>query len=222
MRFLGIPVSVDQSAVILFVLTMTWGNAIVGHPAPLPLLILGGAIVTAILLFSLLFHERAHIWASARYGIGCRGIIIHGFGGVALLNGFPNSPGKYFFVAAAGPLSSLLLAGAGKILYVLLPVSGMAASSLSLFVSLNLIFAIFNCIPVFPLDGGRMLHAGLWRFKNDHAWAQNWAILIARVVIIGLLFFSLFQFAQGTLPFFSLLWRFVLGFLIWNMHKRSH
>lgn len=221
MQFIGIPVSVNSSAVILFLITMTSGSAIVGNSSSLTLLALGGMVVTALLLFSLLFHERAHVWAAARYGIGCDGILIHGFGGFALLKNLPDSPGKYFIVAAAGPISSLVLAGLGKILEAKLPISGIAATSLSLFVSLNLVFAIFNCIPIFPLDGGRMLYAGLWKTLGNPAKARTRTTRIARIlmlIILGLLIVGVFVGKIGT---FTLIWYSFIGFMLWKMQEKG-
>lgn len=221
MRFLGIPVSVNSSAVILLFLAATSGSAVVGNHASFSLFALGGIIVTAVLLFSLLFHERAHIWAAARYGIGCQGIIIHGFGGFALLESFPDTPGRYFAVSVAGPISSLFLAGVGKVVYALLPVSGIAASSLSLFVVINLIFAIFNLIPIFPLDGGRMLYAGLWKALGKPAHAHIFAVRIARTLMCIIFGFLVLGVITHHIGLFSLIWYGLIGFMLWKMQEKS-
>jgi Zn-dependent protease len=129
------------------------------------------AIIAALLLFaSLLAHEFSHSLVAIRHKLSIRGITLFIFGGVAHMEQEPSSPGVEFKMAIAGPAMSFFLAifffGLTQAFYNLgLPKYVLSITNY-LFV-LNLIVGIFNLIPGFPLDGGRVLRATLWSYFND-------------------------------------------------------
>ena len=134
---------------------------------------LGMAFVASLLfLASIALHELGHSWVARREGIEVDSITLWLFGGVSQLNGRFKSPGVEFRVAASGPLVSI---GLG-LLFVLIAIAGApsAVDGVAAWLGyINLILAAFNLLPAAPLDGGRVLHALLWRAKGDFAWATR-------------------------------------------------
>ena len=134
---------------------------------------LGMAVVASLLfLASIALHELGHSWVARREGIEVDSITLWLFGGVSQLNGRFKSPGVEFRVAVSGPLVSI---GLG-VLFVLVALAG-APSEVDGVAAwlgyINLLLAAFNLLPAAPLDGGRVLHAILWRAKGDFAWATR-------------------------------------------------
>jgi Zn-dependent protease len=134
---------------------------------------LGMAVVASLLfLASIALHELGHSWVALREGIEVDSITLWLFGGVSQLKGRFASPGAEFRVAVSGPLVSI---GLG-FLFVLIAVAGLpsAVDGVAAWLGyINLILAVFNLLPASPLDGGRVLHAVLWRAKGNFAWATR-------------------------------------------------
>jgi Zn-dependent protease/CBS domain-containing protein len=129
------------------------------------------AIIAAFLLFaSLLAHELSHSLVARRHKLPIRGITLFVFGGVAHMEKEPSSPGVEFKMAIAGPIMSFFLAflffGLTQAFYNLGFPKPILSITNYLFI-LNLVVGIFNLIPGFPLDGGRVLRAALWSYYND-------------------------------------------------------
>jgi Zn-dependent protease/CBS domain-containing protein len=121
-------------------------------------------VAGALLLFaSVLFHEFGHALAARRFRIPTRSITLFLFGGVAHIAREPERPAHEFWVAIAGPITSVALSG---LFWVIAPqVQPAPAAVLMEYLSwVNLLLAGFNMIPAFPLDGGRVLRAVLWNF----------------------------------------------------------
>ncbi len=170
----GFQVWIDASWLLIAAL-VTWTLAGAVFPAALPGLSTStywsmGVAATIGLLFSIVFHETAHSLVARRFGIEIRGITLFVFGGVAQMAGEPRSARAEFLMALAGPVSSLLLSAA------LFGLSGLigALSGPQTFIavlwylgSLNAMLGVFNLLPAFPLDGGRMLRAALWGWRHD-------------------------------------------------------
>ena len=141
------------------------------------------AVVSAFSFFgSILLHELGHALAARREGIGVEGIDLFLFGGVMKMSRETDSPGAEFRVAAAGPLVTLaimaLAAGAAILLagadgfWEAARLSGSAEATpaevvVSLLVSMNLVLLVFNLVPAFPLDGGRIARAAAWKLTGD-------------------------------------------------------
>ena len=168
-RLFGITLGFDLSWLIIAAL-VTWSLATGVFPKMMPELeptlawILGAA--GALGLFgSVLFHEMAHALTARQYGVGTRRITLFIFGGVAELEDEPPTPMAEFVIALAGPAASLLATGGFMLLApVVLALSGSIPASMAVIWvgKMNLILALFNLIPAFPLDGGRVLRAILW------------------------------------------------------------
>jgi Zn-dependent protease/CBS domain-containing protein len=172
-RPFGFSVSLDPSWFVVGTL-VTWSlavglfpNKVPGlHPAAYWMMGVAGALG---LLFSIVVHELCHALVGRRFGIQLRGIRLFMFGGVAEMTQEPPSPRAEFVVAGVGPLSSLVLAGltfgAATWLRPVLP--RWAEGILVYLAGINLLLALFNLVPAFPLDGGRLLRAVLWRWQKN-------------------------------------------------------
>lgn len=196
-RLYGINIRVDWSWLIIVAL-ITWNlNMVFGqvHPSWGQGMRWGLAGVAALLFFaSVLAHELAHSLVARAQGIPVRNITLFLFGGVANIQREPSSPKNEFVMAAAGPFISFLI---GAVLLLVAASSITAAGGLSnpgqlitnlspastilLWLgSINIILAIFNLIPGFPLDGGRVLRSILWGITNNLRQATRWAAYIGQ------------------------------------------
>jgi Zn-dependent protease/CBS domain-containing protein len=194
-RLLGIPVSVDLSWLfILALLTLSFAEGFPGlleayfpsetpRLAPVEYWIMG--LVTALAFFAcILLHELGHALVARSRGMRINGITLFLFGGVAELGDEPPSAGTEFLMAIAGPAVSLVLA----ITLGLLAMQGYRAGwpppvvlVLSYLASINALVLIFNLVPAFPLDGGRVLRSILWAATGNLRRATRWASLAGQV-----------------------------------------
>lgn len=167
--------------------------------------LLGFALVVGALVFSVTLHELGHIGVAARYGNTTRGITLTPIGGVAQLEREAQSPGEEVAVALAGPAVSFALAGLAALPLLLIGPSFVA----SVFFQVNLMLGLFNLIPAYPMDGGRVLRGALWSFQGyfDATWnaaraGQVFAVLFALSGLFlspGLLLIGVFIGFQATL-----------------------
>ena len=218
--FYGIAVGVNWSVVVILAL-FSWEVAVYvlpthsGHADAADWI--AGVIGAVVLLGSLLAHEVSHALVARHNGVRVRSITLFVFGGVAQLEGEAHTPGADFRIAAVGPGVSLLLAalfGAAKMVVVAAGGHGLAVSLLSWLWEINLLLAIFNLIPAAPLDGGRILRAGLWRRSGDHFRASVTASRAGRVLAIVLI-------VLGVLTFVSTgsaigLWPALIGLFVYS------
>lgn len=220
----GIPISLHLSWFLIFAL-LTWSLSTGYFPTEYPQLagmthvILG--VVTGILFFaSVLAHELGHAYLALRNKIPVKSITLFIFGGVAQIGQEPQSPGVEFRIAIAGPLVSLGLAvlfGATFLLDQAIPY--LAAPSLYL-MRINLILALFNMIPGFPLDGGRVLRAIVWRFTNSFQRATQIASLSGQAVAFGFIGLGIFTIFSGQ--FFNGVWLVFIGWFLQNAAASTH
>ena len=191
----GFEVSIDASWLLLAVL-VAWTLAGPVFPAITPHLDSGtywlmGAAATVGLLASIVFHETAHSLVARRYGIPIRGITLFIFGGVAEMTEEPGRPRDELLMAAAGPAASLLLAICMLVLFNLVAAENGPDAVAGVFWYLGLIngvLAVFNLVPAFPLDGGRIFRAALWWWHGDLEWATRIAAAAGSlfgIVLIG-------------------------------------
>ena len=171
--------------------------------------------VTIGLLLSIVFHEAAHSLVARRFGISIRGITLFVFGGVAEMEGEPRDPRSEFLMAVAGPVSSLLLAA---VFLMLCAAAGRADLPTPLVGTLwylgyaNGILGLFNLVPAFPLDGGRMLRAGLWTWRGDIIWATRIAAGVGGLFGLLLVVFGIMEVFRGD--FIGGIWQFLIGMFI--------
>ncbi len=138
-----------------------------------------GLLTSVVFIGSILWHELAHSLVALRYGIPVIQIVLYIFGGVAHIARDPERPGQEFWIAIAGPASSLFLAIFFGLLAQLRGLPGVAAAWLAL---INLTLVLFNLLPGFPLDGGRVLRAILWRLGGSYRQATRQASRVGQVM----------------------------------------
>jgi Zn-dependent protease len=178
-RLFGIPVRLDTTWFIVAALVV-WSLA-AGvfphlHPGLRPGVYWAMAIAGAFGLFaSIVVHEFFHALVARRQRIPMRGITLFVFGGVAEMGAEPASGPAELRMAAAGPLASIALALAGFALARAVRGAwpGPVVDVIGYLALLNAVLAGFNLLPAFPLDGGRILRAALWRWKGDLTWATR-------------------------------------------------
>ena len=171
-RILGIPLSVSYSwffilALVTFILGRQFGDS---HPSwsPAEQWLVGG--VTSFLFFaSVLVHELSHSILAIRMGIPVKGIILFIFGGVSQIAREAQRPWVEFIIAGVGPLSSLVLGGLFAALYFALRDVSTHLSAMAITLTfINISLGVFNMLPGFPLDGGRVLRSILWGATQNY------------------------------------------------------
>ena len=176
-RVFGIPIEINASwgivfLLLTFVLAQEFGDSRLRWPIAQRWTV---AMAMTILLFmSVLAHELSHSVLAKRQGIPVHGITLFIFGGVSRLSREPDGPWKEFVIAVIGPVSSLLLAGIfGGVWYAL----GSGDSTLEIMLFLlawsNFSLGVFNILPGYPLDGGRVLRAAIWGLTGNHRKATR-------------------------------------------------
>lgn len=148
-----------------------------------------GAVTALLFFLSVLLHEAAHALVGQSNGIPVKSITLFLFGGAAHMTREPQTAAAELKMALAGPMTSLVLAGTfyGIYYYFLGNANALAATALWLS-QINLIVAIFNMLPGFPLDGGRIFRGLWWHFRHDYEGATRVSIFIGRIfgfIIIG-------------------------------------
>jgi Zn-dependent protease/predicted transcriptional regulator len=211
-RALGIPIRVHASWFLVFLL-VTWSLSTGYLPDNLPGLSperywAMGAVAAVLLFFSVLLHELGHSYVALHYRIPIEQITLFIFGGVAHMRREAPSPKAEFLIAVAGPVVSFAIGGT-CLLFVILAESlqqqGLQGVIMlgALLGMVNVQLGLFNLIPGFPLDGGRVLRAGLW------AWGKDFYRATKQAAVVGLTFGAILGFvglviayraASGDLP----------------------
>jgi Zn-dependent protease len=223
-RIWGIPIGLHISWFLIFAL-VTWSLATGYFPGEYPDLSTPAywllAALTSVLFFgSVLFHELAHSIIALRNGIPVRNISLFIFGGVAQISEEPKTAGAEFRIAIAGPASSLLLAAFFGVLYLVdQPVPYLAAPSLWL-MRINFSLAIFNLIPGFPLDGGRVLRAAVWSLTRDYHRGSQVAAMAGQVIAFGFIGIGLLVVLSSN--FFNGVWLVFIGWFLQNAAASSY
>ncbi len=165
-RVIGIPIYLHFSWLIIFGL-IVWTLSTGYFPAQYPDLPASsywakGLVASLLFFVSILLHELGHAVVALRHGLRTRSITLFIFGGVAQLEKDPKDGRAEFWTAAAGPLVSLALAGLFYACATLALVGPSAAAVAKYLALINLMLALFNLVPAFPMDGGRLLRGALW------------------------------------------------------------
>jgi len=225
-RIFGFDVRVDASWIIIAIL-VTWSLATGVFPHYVAGLSKGtywwmGAAGMLGLFASVVFHELSHSLVARRFGLEMKGITLFIFGGVSEMEDEPQNAKTEFFMALAGPLSSVVLGVAcflGRAWAVSAALQPAVPWLLFYLGFVNLLLAGFNLIPAFPLDGGRIFRATLWRFKGNLHWATRVAAHIGSgfgllMIIVGIIFFIRGQFVTG-------LWWVLIGLFLRSTSRAS-
>ncbi len=217
-RVSGIPVRADQRwflvLVVMTAITAVSINAQVGSwPASIGL----SAAATIVFFVSIFIHEFAHAAIARLEKLDVVEIVLHPFGGLTRFVHEPQTPRAEFRIAIAGPAASFLLA----VLFALLMTAANAAGLdilrdlLFLLALANFLLAVFNLFPGYPLDGGRVLRAYLWRNGKDLNEATILTGRCGQVIAVGLVALGLF-FAIGRAQIFTGFWAMLTGFFLFD------
>jgi Zn-dependent protease/CBS domain-containing protein len=217
-RIAGIEIGIHYTWLIVFGL-IAWSLAMGLFPAVVP----GSsnvtywlwAVLASLLLFvSVLLHELAHSLVANSRGLKVSSITLFIFGGVSNLQGEPPDAKTEFYMAIAGPLTSLVLAAIlwgicfsmgvrGSPLAILTGnyplLNSLGAALIYYLSSLNLILALFNLIPAFPLDGGRVLRSIIWEANKDLTKSTNIAAMVGRYFGWAMIAYGVFTLVQGDI-----------------------
>ncbi len=214
-KLFGIDIYIHISWIIIVVL-MTWSLAVGWFPvlyhgfSAITYWVLG--FIAAILLFvSVLLHELAHSVVARMRGLPVKNITLFIFGGVSNIEREPGSPGIEFQMAVVGPLTSLLIGVLSLgVLYVLgIPDSPLGAI-LGYLGFANILLGIFNLIPGFPLDGGRVLRSIVWKIDGNLRRATRVVTIVGQIISYLFILFGIWLFFVGY--FIDGLW---FGFIGW-------
>jgi len=223
-RIRGIPVRVHSSWLVVYGL-IAWTLAVGYFPQVLPELRATtywlSALLAALLLFvSVFLHELSHSLVALRYGIPISSITLHVFGGVSQLEREPDSPGAEFAIAIVGPLTSFAVAAVVALGAAVAQPRPLAAAIADHLVLVNVVVGVFNLVPGFPLDGGRLLRATLWRYRGDLGWATRIASQAGQGFGLALIVLGAWRALGGE--FLGGLWFVVIGLFLRQAAQTSY
>ncbi|MDI7274561.1 MAG: site-2 protease family protein [Anaerolineae bacterium] len=222
--FLHIPVRLHATWPVSFLLVAgSLGGAYYpqSYPGwPLALYAALGTATSLLLFASIVLHELAHCVVARRRGVGVHDIVLFVFGGYSQIESEPPSPSVELAMAIAGPLASLAVAAAMSALWLISLRLGLALAAMFGYVAgLNLAVAIFNLIPGFPLDGGRLVRALLWWRSRDLLRATRWASSLGRATACSLVGLGLWRALDGG--FVDALWFTLIGCFLHRAARAS-
>jgi Zn-dependent protease/predicted transcriptional regulator len=227
-ELLGFTVRLDLSWFFILIL-ITWSLASGFFPqaykgqSTFTYLLMG--IAGALGLFaSIVIHELSHSLVARSFGLPMSGITLFIFGGVAEMTDEPPSPKAEFAMAIIGPITSIVIGGVFFGFSQLIKnVSGVNNPFYSVLRYLGLIngaLALFNLIPAFPLDGGRVLRSAIWKAKNNLRSATRVSSWIGSAFAFVLIAYGVFSFLRGG--FIGGMWWFLIGLFLNNAARSSY
>lgn len=185
----------------------------------------GAAVAAALAFFvSILLHELAHSLMARREGLPVKSITLFIFGGVSSLGGEPKTPGQEFRVAIVGPLVSFALAlvfgGIAGVAF-LSDAEDRPPAAIALYLAIvNFAVGVFNMLPGYPLDGGRVLRAGLWARGRNLLAATRRASMAGTFIAFGLIAVGVVSILAGN--FIGGAWFIVIGWFLRNVSEASY
>jgi Zn-dependent protease/predicted transcriptional regulator len=225
-KLLGFAVHIDMSWLVLALL-ITWSLARGLFPyqyeklSSITYWSMGAAGALG-MFASIIFHELCHSLVARRFGLPMKGITLFIFGGVAEMDEEPPSPKAEFFMAIAGPASSILLGLFGYVVsavgegWLPVPIAGV----LEYLTLINFVLAGFNLVPAFPLDGGRVLRSALWQWKKNFRSATRIASKLGSFFGTVLIFLGVLNILRGNV--IGGIWQSMIGFFLGNAARMSY
>ncbi len=226
-KIFGFEIKIDLSWIFIAVL-IAWSLAVGYFPFQYKNLsketywLMG--IVGALGLFaSIIFHEVSHSLVARRFGIPMKGITLFIFGGVSEMGEEPPDAKAEFWMAIMGPLSSIFLSLVFYGIYRQGLQSGWPSPVNGIFHYLgwlNGLLAVFNLLPAFPLDGGRVLRAILWSLKKNFRWATRVSSGVGSTFGFLMILLGLLNVIRGN--FVGGIWWFLIGMFLQSSAKMSY
>jgi Zn-dependent protease/CBS domain-containing protein len=215
----GIKIGIEFSWLFIAIL-LSWTLAAGYFPYYYPQLSLGtywvmGVVGMLGLFICVILHELGHAMVAKHYKLPISQITLFIFGGIAEIKKEPKTPKVEFLMAIAGPIVSVLLS-AGLYGLTLIgrrfgwPIPVVAVTAYLALI--NIILAVFNLIPAFPLDGGRIFRSILWWIKKDEGWATKVATRMGSGFGMILVFLGIFSLITGN--FIAGIWFVILGLFL--------
>jgi Zn-dependent protease/CBS domain-containing protein len=215
----GVEIRIDVSWFVIFFLIL-WTLTLNVFPAEYPgaeraTYIAMGLAATLLFFLSLLLHELAHALVARARGIEVEGITLFIFGGMARMRVESETPADEFLIAAAGPLASFALAAGFGALAWAGAQAGWPPAALGVaryLALINAVLAIFNLFPGFPLDGGRIFRAIVWKATGSLRRATRWAATGGRIFGLLLIAFGILNLFAGNV--IGGMWMALIGFFL--------
>jgi len=225
-KLLGFQVNIDWSWIIIATL-IVWSLSTGYFPylykhLPDSTYVWMGVAGALGLFLSIIIHEFSHSLVARKYGMPMKGITLFIFGGVAEMSDEPPNAKAEFMMAAVGPLSSILIA---LVIYgtyratldtVSVPVSGV----IEYLAFINVVLAVFNLLPAFPLDGGRILRSIIWNVKKDIRTATRISSRIGEGFAYGFIFLGILNILRGNI--IGGMWWALIGIFLQNATRMSY
>ncbi|NPA52899.1 MAG: site-2 protease family protein [Aquificae bacterium] len=222
-RLFGIQINLDYSWFIVFFLitsVLALGYFPYAYPHyPFIVYWIVGAFSAVLLFLSVLLHELAHSLVALRFGLTVKEIDLFIFGGVALIEEEAPNPKVEFLIAIAGPIASFFIGSFFFLLAVLYPVDDIINGVINYLMFVNFIIALFNLVPAFPLDGGRILRAIIWA-KKDLLTATKISAKTGTIFAYFLMFMGLLSLFKGN--FLNGMWYGLIGLFLKQASQRSY
>ena len=244
-KLFGIKINVDWSWMLILLLVvwnLSSAFAQVHEDWSITFVIFMGVLAALLFFLSVLLHELAHSLVAKANGIPVDSITLFLFGGVSNIREEPKSPGSEFVMAILGPVTSLVLG------FILLLLSGIglqvenfqnaqplqllqglsAWGTLAFWLgSINILLGIFNLIPGFPLDGGRVLRSILWAISKNLRKATRWASYIGQAIAWAMIISGIAMIFGVQIPFLGQglingVWIILIGWFLNNAASRGY
>ncbi len=200
----GIPLFISPTWLIVFVLFL-WSFAASYYPATYPgwttqAYYAAGLITTVLFFASIIVHEVGHALIAERFGIHTRRITLLPIGGLAEIEREPEKPAQEFAVAIAGPLTSLLLGALFLGLSIALRPISVPFGGVTVYLGgANILLALFNLVPGFPMDGGRVLRAVVWGLTKSYTRGTRVAAGIGSLIAYGFIVVGIMLVFNGMI-----------------------
>jgi Zn-dependent protease/predicted transcriptional regulator len=223
-RIQGVPIRLHASWLVMVAL-ITWTLSVGYFPVAVPELSTADywmyGLAAALFLFvSVFLHELSHTLVALAFGIPVSSITLHVFGGVSQMEREPDRPVAEVLIAAVGPITSFALAGLLLGLVALLDPAPSVTATLEYLAAVNALIGLFNLTPGFPLDGGRLLRAALWRYRGDIESATRTATRAGAVVAFVLVGLGSVYLVGGD--FLAGTWLILIGLFLYHAGQSSY
>ena len=215
----GIEIGVHYSWVLVFLL-VAWTLAVGLFPFQYPGLSTGiywamGFVASFLLFVSVLIHELAHSFVAQARGLGVNSITLFIFGGVSNIAREPSNAPDELLISAVGPISSVVLGAVFYGIWIGLGDGGGAVAGVAFYLAfINVLLAVFNLIPGFPLDGGRVFRAIIWWATGSFRTATRIAVTAGQAVAFLFVIAGIFIVFTGA--FLSGIWLVLIGWFLYS------
>jgi Zn-dependent protease/predicted transcriptional regulator len=223
-RWFGIDVRLDPSWLLIFgLITFTLHSSFrLGHPELSGWPIWTAALAGSLLFFtSILLHELSHSVVAKALGLEVHGIVLFMFGGISGLKGEPRKASEEAVISVVGPFTSAVLGGIFLLLQLVLPAGSITRDVLSWLGFINLMLAAFNLLPGLPLDGGRLLRAGVWAATGDRARATRVAAGMGSLIAVLLMSLGILEILFIPAAMLGGLWLVFIGWFLLSSARQS-